>query len=92
MGNVYIMWQVREDYGRRMDESSQKLLDLQTLHDALMCDNDSYQQLVQRLSTDNARLDELLHARTDTADQLQDEVTRLRAQLDDSRVAIHLHA
>ena len=64
-------WQIKKESSRRVEELDGKLADLQTLHNALMSDNDNYQQLLEQLTADNGRLEELLRARTETADQLQ---------------------
>ena len=76
--------QVKKDSARQVEELKQKHVDLQMLHDALMSDNDSYQQLLEQLTSDNSRLDEVLRARTETVDELQDEIQRLRSELADA--------
>ena len=73
--------EVKKGYGGREEVLKQKLADLQTLHDAALSDTDSYQQLLDQLTADNTRLEELLRTRSETVDELRDEINTLRSQL-----------
>ena len=80
---VYSLEQLKNEFSEREEVSRRKLLDLQTLHDALVSDTESYQQLLEQRTVDNGKLEELLRTQTKTVSELQDEIETLRLELEE---------
>jgi len=65
----------------RDEVSKQKVADLQMLHDALVSDTESYQQLLEQVTSDKSRLEEVVRTQSETVNELHAEIETLRTEL-----------
>ena len=73
--------QEKNDFSGREEVLRRQLAGLQTLHDAVLSDTESYQQLLEQHTADNARLEEMLRTRSANVEELHGEIKTLRLEL-----------